>query len=335
VQGDRVAFHRKALERVRSLAGIQEAAFVWGLPLTGNDWPGNVEIEGLPPAVQASDRIAVPVRSVTPGYFDLLGQALIEGRDFRSSDGQGAPNVAIVNQSLVDRYLPHANPIGKKIWGNGRQRPPVEIVGVVANGRTDDLTKPPQPEVYLCFWQAMAFSKHLVARTTSDPRQAIALIQRELRDVDPTVSVENVKTLDQIRGDSLASRTFAMQLLAGFSIAGCALTLVGIYSVLALSVASRRREIAVRVAMGAEQRHVRKLVLLEAARLIAGGVATGVGASLLLSRVFASFLFGVGPTDGATLAAVGALFAGVALLACWAPMRRASAVDPIEALRCE
>jgi putative ABC transport system permease protein len=161
------------------------------------------------------------------------------------------------------------------------------------------------------------------------------VIQRELRSVDPTVSVENIKTLDQIRGESLASRIFAMQLLVGFSIVGCALTLVGIYGVLALSVASRRREIAVRVAVGADRRHVRRLVLGEALRLVAGGVCVGVVAALLLSRVFASFLFGVTPTDGATLVGVGALFGSVALLACWAPMRRASAVDPIEALRCE
>jgi putative ABC transport system permease protein len=208
VQGDRDGFHRLALERVLAISGVQQAAFAWGVPLTGNDWPGEVEIEGQPAPSKASDRIPVPLRSVTPGYFDLLGQAISERRDFRSADTRGAPNVAVVNQTLVDRYFPHANPIGKKIWGNGRQRPPVEIVGVVTNGLTDDLTKSSQPEIYLCFWQAMAFSKHLVVRTVADPRFVIAAIQRELRSVDPTVSVENVKTLDQIRGESLASRTF-------------------------------------------------------------------------------------------------------------------------------
>ena len=159
--------------------------------------------------------------------------------------------MAVVNQALADRYFPNANPIGKKLWFDGRQQPSTEIVGVATNGRTDDLTQAAEPEVYLSLWQASAFSKHLVIRTAADPRSLMAAVQRELRSVDPTVAVENVKTLEQIRSDSLASRTFAMQLLVGFSVVGSVLTLVGIYGVLSLSVASRRREIAIRTAVGA------------------------------------------------------------------------------------
>lgn len=161
----------------------------------------------------------------------------------------------------------------------------------------------------------------------------ITAVERQLRTVDPTVAIENVKTMEQIRSESLASRTFAMQLLVGFSIAGSVLTLVGIYGVLALSVASRRREIAIRAAVGAERRHIRNLVLAEGFRLIAGGVVLGTGAALILSRVLKSFLFGVGVTDPVTFAGVWLLFLVVALLACWLPMRRAAAVDPAEALR--
>jgi putative ABC transport system permease protein len=153
--------------------------------------------------------------------------------------------------------------------------------------------------------------------------------------VDPTVAVENVKTLDEIRGDSLAPRTFAMQLLVGFSLVGSVLTLVGIYGVLSLSVASRRREIAIRTAVGAERRDIRKLVLAEGFRLIAGGVVSGIGAALILSRVLRSFLFEVEPTDPATLIGVGLIFSSVALLACWGPTHRAAKVDPLEALRYE
>ena len=163
----------------------------------------------------------------------------------------------------------------------------------------------------------------------------MAAIQRELRAVDPTVAVEHVKTMDEIRNDSLASRTFAMQLLVGFSVVGSVLTLVGIYGVLALSVASRRREIAIRAAVGAEQRHIRQLVFAEGARLIGGGVVLGVAAAMALSGVLRSFLFGVEPSDPATLDGVGLLFASVALLACWVPTRRAAKFDPIEALRYE
>jgi len=335
VEGDWSDFHVRALERVAALPGVEHAAFAWGVPLTGNDWPDPVEIEGQPPATKESERLMLPLRSVTPGYFNLLGLAISDGRDFRSTDKQKAPSVAIVNQSLVDRYFPHASPIGKKLWLNGRERPPSVIVGVVTNGRTEDLTQAAEPEIYLSLWQASAFSKHLVIRTSADPHLLMAAVRSTLRSVNPTVAVENVKTLGQIRRDSLASRTFAMQLLVGFSLMGSVLTLVGIYGVLSLSVAARRREIAIRAAVGAEWRHIRSLVFGEGFRLIAGGVVSGMAAAIILSRVLKSFLFEVEPTDPVTLIGVGVLFASVALLACWAPTGRAAKIDPLEALRYE
>ncbi len=335
VQGKWADFHHRALERVSALPGVQDVAFAWGVPLTGNSWPGTVEIDGQPAATKASDQIALPLRAVTPGYFKLLGQTISDGRDFRSTDSGKDVNVAIINQALADRYFPKANSIGKKIWLDGRQRPATEIIGVVTNGRTSDLTQAAQPEIYLSLWQASAFSKHLVIRTAADPRSLMAAVQRELRSIDPTVAVENVRTLEQIRGDSLASRTFAMQLLVGFALVGSVLTLVGIYGVLSLSVAARRREIAIRTAVGAKPADIRNLIFSEGFRLVAGGVISGIAAAIILSRVLRSFLFEVAPTDPITLIGVGFLFAVVALLACWAPTRRAAKVDPLEALRYE
>ncbi len=335
VEGDWRAFHHRALEQVSALPGVQYAAFAWGVPLTGNNWPATPEIEGQPAPSKESDRISLPLRSITEDYFKLIELPILEGRDFRSSDIPKAPSVAIVNQALADRYFPHASPIGKKIWVFGRQNGSAEIVGVVANGRTDDLTQVPEPEIYLSFWQMSAFSKHLVIRTQADPRSVMAAVQRELRSVDPTVAVENMKTMDQIRRDSVASRTFAMQLLVGFAIAGSVLTLIGIYGVLSLSVASRRRELAIRAAIGAKRQDIRNLVFAEAFRLIVGGVVSGIAAAVVLSRVLRSFLFGVEPTDPATLIGVGLLFAAVAFFACLGPTRRAANVDPLEALRYE
>jgi putative ABC transport system permease protein len=144
-----------------------------------------------------------------------------------------------------------------------------------------------------------------------------------------------VKTLDEVRDESLATRIFAMQLLAGFSVVGSVLTLVGIYGVLSLSVASRRRELAIRAAVGAEASVIRNLIFAEGFRLIAIGVGAGLVAALAFSRVLRLFLFGVEPTDALTLAGVGAAFATVAMLACWAPARRAAATNPLEALRYE
>jgi putative ABC transport system permease protein len=328
-------FHRHALERVSAIPGVQYAAFAWGVPLTGNNWPATLEIEGQPPAIKESDKTALPLRAVTEDYFKLMGLTMITGREFRPGDEGKTLNVAIVNQAFADRYFPQGDAIGRKIWLNGRDKPGMEIVGEVSNGRTDDLTHEASPEIYLSLWEATAFSKHLVIRTTGDPRAVLLAVERELHAVDPTAAVENPKTLEQIRDDSLASRTFAMQLLIGFSAVGSVLTLVGIYGVISLSVASRRRELAIRSAVGAEQKDIRNLIFGEGFRLIASGVLAGVALAIVLSRVLRTFLFEVQTSDPATLLVVGALFVGVALLACWAPVRRATKVDPLEALRYE
>lgn len=335
---ERTAVHQRALERVSNLPGVESAAFAWGVPLTGNNWPFGVDIEGQPAPTKPSDLPVVPARAVTEDYFRLLGQPLVAGRNFRSTDNRDRPgttNVAIINQAMADRYFPQANPVGKKFWGFGRSNPPTEIIGVVSNSRTDDLTKAAEPEIYLSFWQATAFTKHLLVRATADPRALMASVERELRAIDPTVSVENPKTLEEIRGDSQSSRRFATRLLTGFALVASALTLVGIYGVLSLSVAARRRELAIRSALGAERRNLLNLVLGEGLRLIALGVTAGLAAAIVLSRVLRSFLFEVAPTDPVTLVAVGLLFVGVALLACWAPARRAAKVDPMVALRYE
>jgi putative ABC transport system permease protein len=203
-----------------------------------------------------------------------------------------------------------------------------------AHGRYMEMHGAESPP-WLSLWQATAFSKHLVIRTAADPRAVLLAVERELRAVDPTAAIENPKTLEQIRDDSLASRTFAMQLLVGFSVVGSVLTLVGIYGVLSLSVASRRRELAIRSAVGAEQKDIRNLIFGEGFRLIASGVLAGVALAIVLSRVLRTFLFAVQPNDPTTLLVVGALFVAVALLACWVPVRRAAKVDPLEALRYE
>jgi len=188
---------------------------------------------------------------------------------------------------------------------------------------------------YFSLWQNSAFSKDLLVRTGADPRSITAAIMRELRAVDPTVAVEHVKTLEQVRDDSLAPRTFAMQLLVGFSVVGTVLTLVGLYGVQSLSVASRRRELAIRAAVGARRRDIQRLILGEGARLIAGGVVAGLVAALILSRALRSFLYEVEPSDPLMLGAAALVFATIGLLACWVPTRRAADVDALEALRCD
>ena len=331
VQGDRVAFHARALERVAAIPGVQGAPFAWGVPLSGNSWPGMIEVEGHP-VTKPSELLPVPMRAVTTGYFALLGQSMADGRDFRLTDDRKAPSVAIVNRRLAERYFPAGAAVGKKLWLNGRQNPPAEIIGVVSDGRIDDLTQAAAPEVYMPLWQALALSKDLVVRTAGDPRSVPAAVQRDLRAVDPMVAVEHIKTLEQVRQDSVASRTFATQLLVGFSLVGTVLTLVGIYGVLSLSVASRRREIAIRTAIDAQRRDIRNLIFAEGFWMIGGGLVAGMAAALVLGRVLKVFLFEVEPADPISLIGAGLLFASVAL-ACWVPARRAASVNPLEALR--
>jgi putative ABC transport system permease protein len=333
VQGDWDDFHVRALEHVSTLPGVRGAAFAWGVPLTGNNWPSAVEIEGHPPPATPSDRLVLPLRSVTPGYFALLGLEVLRGRDISAADTDDESSVAVINEALAERYFPDTEPLGKQLWTRGRERPASQIVGVVENARTDDLTQPAEPEIYLSLWQAGAFSKHLVIRTAADPQAMMGTVRRELRAVDPTVAVENMMTLDEIRGDSLASRRFAMQLLIGFSLVASVLTLGGIYGVLSLSVVSRRRELAIRTAVGADRRSLLRLIMGEGGQLIALGVVAGLAVAVALSRVLASFLYEIAPTDPLTLTAVGVLFAAVALIACWVPARRAALVDPLDALR--
>jgi putative ABC transport system permease protein len=335
VEGSWGDFHRTALERIAAIPGVERVAFGWGVPLTGNSWPVEMEIEGLPVSADRNNRVALPVRAVTPDYFDLLGVGLLTGREFRPTDDNQAPNVALVNQAFVDRFFPGGIAVDKKLWFNGMDRPPSTIVGVVADMRADDLSRTAEPQVYLPLWQATAFSKHLLVRTTSNPESVATAIQSELHAINPAVAVEHVQHLDEIRDASLASRTFAAQLLIAFAAAACVLTLVGVYGVLALSVASRRREIAIRSAVGARENNIRRLVFQEGMRLVGLGAVAGIIASILLSRTLAAFLFAVEPTDPLVLAGVLAAFLFVVLLACWAPTRRALKIAPAEALRTE
>jgi putative ABC transport system permease protein len=264
-----------------------------------------------------------------------LGLKLVEGRAFRSSDNDSAPRVVIINQAAADRYFPGGNPVGRKLRFQGNQTNLIEIIGVLANTRTDALTDAAEPELYFSFWQADAFSKHLVLRTQADPRALATAVQKELRAIDPTVSVENIKTLEEIRAGSVASRTFAMNLLVGFALVACLLATVGIYGVLSLTVGSRQTEIAIRMAVGAQRGDVLRLILRDGVRLATAGIGAGVIVAIVLATGLKTYLFGISSTDPLTLAAMVIVVMAITLVTCWFPARRAARVDPLVALRNE
>jgi len=328
-------FHRLALERVASISGVTRAAFAWGVPLTGNKWPGDLVFPGQSTSSRLADRVTMPLRSVTQDYFDVMGIPIVEGRAFRASDTPEAPRVAIVNQTLAKRYYADRNPVGAMFQFAGAADKPLEIVGVIADTRTEALSQTAEPEVYLPYWQSGAFSKHLVVRAAGDPASIAAQVRTELRTIDPTCAVERMTTMSEIRRQSVANRTFAMQLLIGFAIAATVLAVVGLYGVLSLSVNARIKEIAVRKAIGARGRQIVQLILGEGSRLIAAGLAVGLVLAVLVGRLLQTLLFDVRPSDPIALAAGAAAFAVVALAACLLPALRASRVELMAALRQE
>jgi putative ABC transport system permease protein len=330
-------FHTQALERVATVPGVKYASFAWGLPLTGNKWPAQMHFPGQPGSPSVADKVELPIRAITQDYFKVMGMTLVDGREFRASDDNKAPRVIVVNEALVHRYFRGEQPIGRRIFfsGDAKLERPLEIVGIVKDTRTEALNERPEPEIYQPLWQGQAFSKHMVIRTTGDPRPLAALIQRELRGVDPTSAVEKVTTMAEIRRQSLAETTFAMRLLTGFAGVATLLAIVGLYGVLSLSVGSRTKELAVRKAIGAQRHQIVRLVIGEGSRLIAVGLVLGVVAALMVGRLLESLLFDVKPADPLTLTIAGAAFALLALLVCLVPARRAGRVELMEALRQE
>jgi len=340
-------FHVRSLARLSALPGVRNAAFGWGLPLTGDKFIDSVMIEGKPNTDRLADNLIVSKRSVTPDYFDALGIQIVAGRGFRLSDnlenwkgwaepGPGeTPFVCIINQAMKERCFPNLNPMGRTVRTGPWRKRHCQIVGVVANTRTEALNQDPKPEIYIPFLQAPVFTKHLIVRTVSDPHPLISAVQRELRAVDPALAIDHVKTFDEIRHASVASQIFAMRLLVGFAVMASALALIGIYSVLSLSVKSRRREIAIRMAVGAQKRSILGLVIGEGLQLVAVGLVLGIGVAIALAHVLKAFLFEVAPTDSAALMGGALLFTAVAMVACWLPASHATEIEPFEVLRCD
>jgi putative ABC transport system permease protein len=328
-------FHRQTLARVAALPGVSHAAFAWGVPLTGNKWPGEIDFPGVPGAAAAEARVSLPLRAVTPDYFDVVGIRLVEGRTFRNTDTPDVPRVAIVNEALARRFYGGRNPVGQYFRYTGNTDKPVEIVGIIADTRTEALSTSAEPEIYLPFWQAGAFSKHLVVRTKEDPLALAHAVRQEIRTVDPTSAVERTTTLAEIREASTASQIFAMRLLAGFAVAATLLALVGLYGVLSLSVGARTKELAVRKAVGAQAVQIVGLVLGEGSRLIAVGVGLGLVTAAFVGRLVQALLFDVRPADPIALGSGAVVFTVVALAACLVPALRAGRVDVAESLRQE
>lgn len=334
--GARANFFRETLDGIRTLPGVAAAGAVSAFPLGLADLTREslLQLQDRAPSPPGEEPSAA-VAAATPGYLDALGIPLRAGRWFDARDDAEQPAVVAINETLAQRHWPDTDPIGRRVSLSVafRGRIDAEIVGVVGAIRPGGYETPPRAELFVPHAQAPDGSMTYVVRTAGDPTASVAAIQDVVWDADPLQTFYSVATVEQLLSDTLAARRFTTILLTLFGVAALVLATLGIYGVIAVATAQRTREIGLRLAMGAEPRHVVRMVVRGAIGLAAAGVSIGLLASLLVSRSLTSLLVDVAPFDVATLAAVSALLLLVAAGAAYLPARRAARVDPLAALR--
>jgi predicted permease len=328
-------YYRQVLERLRATPGVESVAMVSTLPLGSFDRSG-FHIQDHPLA-NASDAPGADRYSVSPDYFQVMKIPLKRGRVFTGQDVTGTPGVAVISESCARSQFPNQDPIGKHIQLGGRHddKPWLTIVGIVGDIRQYALDRPSNMEAYVVQAQDLSFGYNLVARTGLDPRRLERAVRAVFLAVDKTQPVFHVQPMEMYLADSLAERTFTLALVGVFGGLALLLAAVGIYGVVSYAATLRTREVGIRMALGAERRAVLGMVLREGLKLVGAGLATGLLASVALTRLLSSLLFEVRPSDLATLLCVTLVLAAVALVATWLPAWRASRVDPMVALRYE
>jgi predicted permease len=336
-------------EAAAAVPGATGAAVVSRVPLTGMNTGVSFVVAGDERRRMADEGVSSNFRIASPGYFAAMGIPVIAGRDFGRTDAPGAPRAVIVNQTLARRLGLAGRTEGARIWSTngafwyGAERPvDLVVVGVVGDIRDDGLREEVKPEAYFPLAQAPAEpwdwierTMLLVTRTRGAPTAALPALQQAVRSVDPRLPLYDVRTMAGRLADAGAVDRFYTGLLACLGAAALLLAAVGIYGVVAHLVGNQTTEIGVRMALGATTGSVLRLMLLRHARPVALGLAVGGAASLVAARALAGRLYGVPPTDPVTLLGAASLLAAVAAVACWLPARRATRVEPTEALRAE
>jgi predicted permease len=334
---------KQQYERMRSevatLPGVSVVGLGSPMPLRSSDVMFEVKAEGRTAAPGEAAAVA-ELRTASPEFFHAAGVPLLGGRAFATTDQAQGPAVVIVNQALVDRLFPGEDPVGKRVaWtGDVLRFAPLSgdwrtVVGVVANIQDGGLDARPRPVMFMPFSQFVAFSGGLVIRTDRDAESLVAPATRIVRGIAPAAPIENVRTIAQIKDESVSPRRLNAALVSSFGILAMIIAAVGVAGVLAFSVSARTNEIGIRMSLGADSGRMQRMILKEGGVLVALGLVLGVGGGFLAAGVMRSLLFGVAPHDPATFIGVALMMAAIGTLACWIPARRASRIDPAIAIR--
>jgi len=326
-------FFDRLLQRVRTLPGVRAAGAINTLPLTGGGSTQPVAIEGRPVG-PISEQPEVAVRVMTPGALEALRFRLVRGRDLRDSDRLKAQPVVLISEAMAKRFWPGEDAVGRRLTLSFYPGVSREVVGVVADVKLRglDVTQPIEA-IYVPFGQMPRGWMSLVVRTETPPQSLASAVRRAVRETDPEQPILELKTMEEHLGESLAHQSFSMRLLSVFAGLALLLAAVGIYSVLAYGVRRRKREIAIRMALGADRSAVVRLIVAQGMRPALLGLVIGAGGALALGSAMRSLVFGVTSRDPATFGFVAALLAVVALAACALPALRAARVQPNEALQ--
>jgi putative ABC transport system permease protein len=329
------AFYQQLYERVKGMPGAVSAGLVSSLPLGGS----NVYVFFTAEGHENDGENRAPARrlAVSPGYFRTMEIPVVKGREFTEQDTATSQPVAMLNESLAKQLWPDGDAIGKRIkLGTAEVDSPwMSVVGIAADSKQNGLNRSAGTDIYMPYVQDPRRSMALVVRTRSDPAGLVSAVRNEVRGVDANQPVYNVRTMEQVTEESVAGQRIFARMLGLFATLALMLAVAGIYGVMSYSVNQRRREIGVRMALGAKPRHVLRMIVGQGMVLVIVGVVVGLLLAFALTRVMESLLFGVSTTDAATFAGISLLLSAVALLSCFIPARRAAKVNPATILRYE
>jgi predicted permease len=336
-QNQIVALFQNMLERLRAVPGVQSAGIGETVPMSGEGESTTIRIPDHP-AASLKEMPFANFAVVSPGFFAAVGTPLLRGRDFQETDTTDSMPVAIVNKAMERKYWPSEGALGKQLGPGSTRYPLSTIVGVVSDVKHTSLREETAPEMYVLYnqkpWPSM-LNMRVAVRTKAEPAAMTENVRDAVHAIDPDLPLAKVATLATLVDDSMAQPRFSVFLLGAFGVLALLLASIGMYGVISYSVLQRTQEIGIRMALGAQRRKVFGMVLGQGARLAGLGIAIGFVAALGVTRLMASFLYGVRPTDPLTFAGVSLLLLGIALLACYLPARRAMRVDPMVALKYE